>query len=318
MTFLELAEKILHEQQKPLNAEEIWILAEEKGYDKIVATKGKTPWATVAAQVYVNIRDKNDSPFAVTENRPKKFYLKSWNALTIFKDIEKIEEKAIGTPKRLKEPAKKFDFLEKDLHPFLSYFAFFHLNCFTKTLNHSKSGKGEFGEWVHPDLVGCSFQFNEWKKEVTEFSRAIGNINVKIFSFELKRELSFSNLREAFFQSVSNSSWANEGYLAAADISNDEDFRNELRRLSSSFGIGIIKLDTQDPDATEIIYPARYTEQLDWDTINKLTMNADFKDFISRVNKDIRNNEIYKEQYDIIFEREKLISIINKPPQYKI
>ena len=82
--------------------------------------------------------------------------------------------------------------------------------------------------------------------------------------------------------------------------------------MSSSFGIGIIKLDIQDPDAAEIIYPARYTEQLDWDTINKLTMNSDFRDFINRVNKDIRNNEIYKEQYDKVLDKEKLLLLTKK------
>jgi hypothetical protein len=67
-----------------------------------------------------------------------------------------------------------------------------------------------------------------------------------VFSFELKKSLSFGNLREAFFQAVSNSSWANEGYLVAAEISQDEDFLSELRRLSSSFGIGVVQLADSD------------------------------------------------------------------------
>ena len=65
--------------------------------------------------------------------------------------------------------------------------------------------------------------------------------------WSLKKRLSFSNLREAFFQAVSNSSWANEGYLVAADISTDEDFQAELHRLSASFGIAIIQLDIEQP-----------------------------------------------------------------------
>ena len=70
-----------------------------------------------------------------------------------------------------------------------------------------------------------------------------GNASIKIYSFELKRKVMLSNLREVFFQTVSNSSWANESYLVTAELSNDEDLMIELKRLSTSFGIGVIKLD---------------------------------------------------------------------------
>ena len=46
MTFLELAKKILEEEGRPLSAEEIWTLAQSKGYYKQVRNKGKTPPAT--------------------------------------------------------------------------------------------------------------------------------------------------------------------------------------------------------------------------------------------------------------------------------
>ena len=77
MTFLELAEKVLKEEKRPLAASEIWALAKEKGYDKEINSKGKTPWATLYAQIYVNTRDIRKSLFAKTDSRPKKFYLKS-------------------------------------------------------------------------------------------------------------------------------------------------------------------------------------------------------------------------------------------------
>lgn len=247
---------------------------------------------------YVNKRDKVDSKFRVTETRPKKFYLITF---------KKVTGKDVIIPKK----EKKWTYLEKDLHPFLTYFAFYYLNSYTKTLSHQKSKRKEFGEWVHPDVVGCSFVLNDFKKVIADFSRSIGNIQVKLISFEVKRELNFSNLREAFFQAVSNSSWANEGYLVASEISNDEEFTNELQRLSSSFGIGIIKLDVSDPDASVILYQSRQNDNLDWDTINKLTMNSDFKDFIQRVQKDIENNEIYKEKYDKILERDALPNLLN-------
>lgn len=124
--------------------------------------------------------------------------------------------------------------------------------------------------------------------------------------------MNFSNLRESFFQTVSNSSWANESYLVASEISNDEDFLNELRRLSTSFKIGLIKLNIEDPDSTEILFPAEYKEYLDWDTINKLTINPDFKEFLKRIKTDLSSKEIRKERYNRILEKEDLIKLVKK------
>lgn len=65
MTFLELSRKILQENQVPLNGNEIWDFAVSKEYDKELRSVGKTPWQTILAQVYVSIRDKQNSPFAL-------------------------------------------------------------------------------------------------------------------------------------------------------------------------------------------------------------------------------------------------------------
>jgi uncharacterized protein len=300
MTFLEVAEKILSEVKKPLTANEIWTLAKEKGYDVQLNSQGKTPWATLAAQIYVSVKDNPKSIFSQTEDeRPKKFYLKSQANQIHFQEIIIHEEQAVTKKKR-------FDFLEKDLHPFLTYYAYYHLQCYTKTINHSLSSKKEFGEWVHPDIVGCYFPLDDWKPEVYALSSTIGNISIRFLSFELKRELSFGNLRESFFQTVSNSSWANESYLVAAEVSDEEDFKNELSRLSTSFGIGVIKLNMEDPHSSEIIFPAKYREALDWETINKLTMNSDFKEFISTVKIDISSKKVHKSEYDQVHDIEAL------------
>ena len=299
MTFLELAEKVLREEKRPLTSSEVWTLATEKGYDKQLKSEGKTPWATLGAQIYVNAKDNPESHFAQTDSRPKKFYLRSQA-----NQLDLSEKSITKEPTPVKK--QRFDFLEKDLHPYLTYYAYYHLHCYTKTINHSQSSKKEFGEWVHPDIVGCYFPLEDWKQEVYELSSSIGNISIRLFSFELKRELSFGNLRESFFQAVSNSSWANESYLVAAEVSNEQDFRDELSRLSTSFGIGVIKLNLDDPHSSEIIFPAKYREVLDWETINKLTMNADFKEFISTVKIDITSKKIHKKEYDQVQEIETL------------
>ena len=73
MTFLELAETVLREEKRAMTAIEIWNIAVTKGYDKQLNSKGKTPWATLGAQIYVSSRDDIKSKFTKTDTRPKKF-----------------------------------------------------------------------------------------------------------------------------------------------------------------------------------------------------------------------------------------------------
>lgn len=298
MKFLQLAETILKEEKRLLTNNEIWDLAVQKGYDKKLNSQGKTPSKTMAAQLYLSIRDDLNSPFGKT-GRPARFYLKSQENEIDLSNSEFLEKQKL--PK-----TKSVDLLEKDLHPYLTYYALSYLYCYTKTINHSKSSKREFGEWVHPDIVGCCFPHKDWNREVYDLSSSIGNISIRLLSFELKRELNFGNLRESFFQTVSNSSWANQSYLVAAEVSEDEDFRSELSRLSTSFGVGVIKLDLEDPHSSETIFAARYRETLDWETIDKLTMNPDFKSFISRVKIDITTNTIHTKEYNQFLDLETL------------
>src|SRR5262249_42218166 len=63
---------------------------------------------------------------------------------------------------------------------------------------------------------------------------------IRLFSFELKKQVDRINYREYFFQAVSNSSWAHEGYLVTCAVQQQDDLLSELERLSASFGIGII------------------------------------------------------------------------------
>jgi uncharacterized protein len=236
---------------------------------------------------------------------PSLFFLKQ-----LMKGSEEEYLSKYPTPAPL--PAKKSSYLERALHPFLAHYAHLFLKAHTKTLDHTKSVKKEYGEWVHSDMVGSYFPLDDWKPEVIELGAALGNVSVKLFSFEIKRELNFGNLRESFFQTVSNSSWAHEGFLVAAEISTNEEFLSELGRLSTSFGIGVIRLNVGEPNSSETIFPARTKEYLDWDTINKLTMNPDFREFLKRVKTDISSKEVRKEKYDKVFDAEELVNNFQK------
>lgn len=98
--------------------------------------------------------------------------------------------------------------------------------------------------------------------------------------------MTFSNLREYYFQAVSNSSWANEGYLVALEYDEDESFMSEVKRLNNAFGIGIIQLNAQNISQSEVLFSAKRKSSLDWDTIDRLVENSDFKEFIEEIKDD--------------------------------
>ena len=306
LTFKELAKVILEEEMRPLTVEEIWEIAVKKGYDKSCGTQGKTPWRTIGALIYVDIRDNPGSPFVKIDSKPRKFFLKTLVSDNKLKEIEEKERSKVEGPRKLK-------YSERELHPFLTYFACMYMSVYTKTIYHEKSNKKKYSQWLHPDMVGVYFPIEGWKSEVIDFAREIGSPSIILYSFEIKRELGFHNLRESFFQSLSNSSWANEGYLVAANIDRDDELLSELKRLSTAFGIGIIKLDIDDPDSSEIILPAKHKRELDWDTINKLAdENPDFREFLKRIKIDISSKEIRGEKYDKVLGGEELIRRIKK------
>ncbi|UNY97748.1 HTH domain-containing protein [Zhouia spongiae] len=309
MTFHKLAELVLKDSEIPLTISEIWEIAVNKGLDSKLNSKGKTPNATLGARLHVIARDNPKGIFKTVGRRPKRFYLSSKEYNIDFSEYEagKTEEET----KIITKNKSNYKYTERDLHHFLAHFAFYSLKSFTKTISHSKSEKKKFGEWVHPDMVGCEFPIDEWDDSVLKLSSSIGNTSIVLQSFEIKKELNLSTLREKFFQAVSNSSWANESYLVSAEISEDEEFRLELERLSSAFGIGVIHLDIFEPNNSKVILLPEYRENLDWETLNKLVqMNPDFKNFIKRIEIDLKSHEIRKEMYDKILEDEKLIKLI--------
>lgn len=305
LSFYELALRVLQEEKRPLSADEIWQLAQAKGYDRLVNSHGKTPAATISSRIYVHIRDVKDSPFIKMNTRPQRFFLR---------ELMDQSDNSMLSQEDERKTAVNLDYSERQLHPFLTYYAFWKLNAFCKTISHNTSDKKQFGEWVHPDMVGCQFAFKDWRSEVADVGKVIGAPALKLYSFELKKALSFGNLREAFFQAVSNSSWAHEGYLVTAQIlTTDPNFTNELRRLSAAFGIGIIVLNLTDPESSDTLFPARTKESPDWDTMDKLAeLNPDFREFLTRIKSDNETREVREEKYDRVKKPEELISTLKK------
>jgi len=299
MTFLELAEQVLLEAKKPMSASEIWEYATRANWNTELSSQGKTPSATLAAQLHVSARDNSKSPFATMGSRPKRFYLKSLKY-----DQNQLLEDDLEVKGDIEDTLR---YSERDLHRLLAYFVYYHIGAHAKTLDHTKTSKKYYGEWIHPDMVACHFPIDEIKPEVYDLILAMEESPIGLISFEIKKKLSFGNLRESFFQAVSNSSWAHESYLVTSEISTEPEFLRELSRLCNSFGIGVILLDTNDPNDSEIIVDPEHRDELDWDTVNKLAINPDFKEFLIRIKKDVESKEIRKEWYDKVESRESLI-----------
>lgn len=306
-TFFDLIVDILKETKKPMSSDEIWEKAMEMGLDKKLGSLGKTPPASVAARLYVDIKEKGDqSTFILVAKRPSRFLLRSFNLP--FQQIEsEIEQKEDFDRKQFKES----DFHERDLHPLLVKYIKEnpHFHCFSKTIYQEKSVRKVKGlnEWLHPDLVGVYLPFGDYSKATVELQKSLAANSIKLFSFEIKKNLDYGNLRQCFFQAVSNSSWANEGYLVCLKIHTDSDFKNEIQRLSNAFGIGIIKLDAQDFNNSEILCPAKYNDNIDWDTLNRLAEDSpDFNKFISDLTEDIALGKV-KSSYDKVLSDEKLV-----------
>ena len=78
LTGLQLSKKILEETKIPMNPEEMWAYAVDKGYDKKTSVKGKTPWNTLGAQIYTDIQKHEDSVFVKVSTHPQKFGLKGY------------------------------------------------------------------------------------------------------------------------------------------------------------------------------------------------------------------------------------------------
>lgn len=181
---------------------------------------------------------------------------------------------------------------ERDLHILLSSYLK-NTDVFSKTIFHenSKNSKDNHQKWIHPDMVGIKFL--KLQTKVTQnFLNVVNRTDTfKLTSYELKREINTDyELKKSFFQAVSNSSWANYGYLVAFDISNS--LTEEMERLNQSFGIGIIELNP-NPYESKVLFQAKYKE-LDFKTIDKLSkINPEFENFIEQTEKLLTADEKY-------------------------
>ena len=192
--------------------------------------------------------------------------------------------------------------LEKDLYPILANYLWSQHGIYPKRIDEKKSSnKNGFrgNKWLYPDLVGMENLTSEWSNEILSVVESYADKRTKLWSFEVKRILNRSNIREAFFQAVSNSSWANYGYLVVSEIEGSDTLK-ELRMLFGLHGIGLIELDLDDPAESQILIPARERAEVDWATCDRLCReNKDFLTFIKLVRQFHQTKDPRRRDWDV-------------------
>ena len=175
---------------------------------------------------------------------------------------------------------------EHDLYPILIEYLRSELKLYCQRIDEkkSKNSRGSGGnQWLHPDIVAMQPIDKEWDELIRTCVKQGAGQSVRLWSFEVKKELNGSNARKSFFQAVSNSSWANEGYLVSTAIS-DSSVEQELRMLSSLHGIGVILLNPENPSESEMMLPSKSRAEVDWQSVNRILVeNSDFRDYIELV-----------------------------------
>lgn len=301
---IKIIQSVLEVIKEPIKVTETYHKAQElfeKGeIENMFDYGGNTPDQSVSVAIYTALNKGEELPFLKVQEKPVLIALKG-----------AVKEPVLNAQKPSVPSAKIMH--ERGLHPFLTYMAINNenLKCYTKTIFHEESSKSIKGmdRWLYPDMVGVRFLHAELSNEnLIAFSKKFDTLPVKLVSFELKKEISVNNCRECYFQAISNSSWANEGYLVGHHIdTHNPKLMDLLKRLHASFGIGVIDLRT-DEDKSTILLNAKYKEKIDYTVALELSeKNQKFSGFLkSVVDYDPAHSYRYKDEFDEIKKKEGL------------
>ncbi len=197
----------------------------------------------------------------MTEDRPRRYY---YTSLTEAEEVEAVEHE-------ISEDSSKV-FSEHDLYPRLANYLADEHGVFSKRIDEKRSAN-RFGprgnQWLYPDLIGFEPLSHNWSVTIKQLVSSRSDPETRLWSFEVKKLINRSNVREVYFQALSNSAWANLGYLVAAEISGSGTL-DELRMLAAQHGIGVIQLSTNDDTESSILAQAKLRMAVDWSAANRL------------------------------------------------
>ena len=230
----------------------------------------------------------------MTEGRPRQYYFTESSDSDEIKQAERLESSAADIP-------GSRPFTEAKLYPMLAEVLWSEFGIHSKRIDEKRSrqSRGPRGnKWLYPDLVGMENLSKDWHQEIKDCVQQYSDRKTKLWSFEVKILINRSNVREAFFQAVSNSSWANLGYLVASEIEGADTLK-ELRMLSSLHGIGFISLAVDNLSESQIMIPAKERSDIDWNTANRLAgENKDFLEYIKCIRKFYQTGDVSSSDWD--------------------
>ncbi|AOK51258.1 COG2958 family protein [Burkholderia stagnalis] len=242
---------------------------------------------------YPRIQKKNPE-LKATEGRPRKYYYSDKSDSAEVVDAESTS--VISSKDKVESKLG-----EHTLYGLLSRYLWEEFGVHSKRVDEKRSSnkRGPNGNrWLYPDVVGMEDLGTEWHQEVRDCVDQRSDKRTRLWSFEAKLLINRSNARECFFQAVSNSSWANFGYLVAAEIEGHDTLK-ELRMLFAAHGIGLIKLDVENPAESQVLIPALEREEIDWDMANRLaTENKDFLEYVKLVKRFYQTGDVRGMDWD--------------------
>jgi hypothetical protein len=251
----------------------------------------------LVAEISSNRKTLEKRGLKTTEERPRKYYYTTQTDQDEIEDAES-QKSSISSVQR-----DTTNLLEQDLYPMLSSFLWAEYGIYSKRIDEKRSSntRGANGnKWLYPDLVAMEDLTADWDQKIKDCVQQYSGKKTKLWSFEVKLLINRSNVRQTFFQAVSNSSWANYGYLVAAELEGS-DTKRELQILSALHGIGFILLDAKTPVESQVLIPARERTEIDWDAANRLIEeNRDFKDFIEEVTCFYQTGKTKPSDWDIV------------------
>ncbi len=156
---IKIIQSVLEIIKEPIKVTEVYDKAQElfeKGeIESMFDYGGNTPNQSVSATIYTALNKGEDLPFLKARENP---------VLIALKDAAK---EPVLNAQKSSIPGTKIAH-ERNLHPFLTYMAFFNenLKCYTKTIFHEGSLKSPKGmdRWLYPDMVGVRFLHAELSK----------------------------------------------------------------------------------------------------------------------------------------------------------
>ncbi|GAA7029110.1 hypothetical protein Kyoto30A_14020 [Helicobacter pylori] len=140
-----IIQSVLEVIKEPIKVTEVYDKAKElfeKGeIENMFDYGGNTPNQSVSAVIYKALKKGEDLPFLKTQEKP---------VLIALKDAAK---EPVSNAQKSSIPSTEIVH-ERNLHPFLTYMAFFNenLKCYTKTIFHEGSLKSPKGmdRWLYP------------------------------------------------------------------------------------------------------------------------------------------------------------------------